>query len=248
MLTLASTAFVGGYLYSFAVISILLAHEFGHYFMCKKHRVPASLPFFIPMPLSPFGTFGALIVMRGRIPNRKALFDIGITGPLAGLALTIPFLVVGLYLSEVRMIPKGEGVIHFGESLLMSLFTYLIKGNIPAGHDVFLHPLAYAGWVGLFVTALNMLPFGQLDGGHIIYALLGKRSEYLWFVMMPVLILLTALFYHHYLLLLILIFMFGLKHPPPIDNHTPIGKNRILLGIFAVIIFFLSFTLEPIKF
>lgn len=159
------------------LLSILLFHEFGHYIAARLHRVPASLPFFLPLPLlSPFGTAGAIISMRGRIRSRNALLDIGAAGPLAGLLVAIPVLAWGIAHSPVQPHAPG-GYIQEGQSLLYWLMKRLIVGPIPEGHDIYLHPTAYAGWGGLLITMLNLLPFGQLDGGHIAFALFGERQN-----------------------------------------------------------------------
>jgi membrane-associated protease RseP (regulator of RpoE activity) len=157
------------------LLAILLFHEFGHYIAAKIHKVPASLPHFIPFPWSPFGTMGAIIGMKGRIASRKALLDIGAAGPLAGLLVTIPVLFIGLRLSPVLPV-SGQGL-QEGQSLLYWLLKRIAVGPIPEGHDVFLHPIAFAGWGGLFLTMINLLPVGQLDGGHVAYALFGKRQH-----------------------------------------------------------------------
>lgn len=157
-------------------LSILLAHEFGHYFAARAHRVEASLPFFIPLPLvSPLGTMGAVIAMSGKIRSRNALLDIGASGPLAGLLVAIPVLVVGLLKSEVHA--TSGPALQEGRSLLYLLLKRIVLGPIPEGQDVFLGPTAMAGWAGLFITAINLFPVGQLDGGHIAYALFGKRQD-----------------------------------------------------------------------
>ncbi|MEZ4446141.1 MAG: site-2 protease family protein [Polyangiaceae bacterium] len=164
--------------WSFAVplMAILLTHEFGHYFAAKYHRVPASLPYFIPLPvLSPFGTMGAVISMPRRIESRNALLDIGAAGPLAGMVVAVPVLVIGLMQSEVRE-AVGHGFME-GQCLLYSLLKWATKGSIPPGHDVFLSPTAFAGWAGILVTMLNLLPIGQLDGGHVAYALFGEKQN-----------------------------------------------------------------------
>lgn len=157
--------------YAASLMSILLAHEFGHYFAARIRRVPASLPYFLPMPFSPFGTWGAVIAMPERITSRRALLEIGAAGPLAGMAVAIPLLVVGLRLSEVK--PLAPGALMEGQCLLYLAIKRVVLGPIPDGYDVFLHPVAFAGWAGLFVTMINLLPYSQLDGGHIAYALLG---------------------------------------------------------------------------
>lgn len=162
-----------GWVYAVPVMAILLCHEFGHYIAARIHRVPASLPFFLPLPvISPFGTLGAVIGMPERIRSRNALLDIGAAGPIAGLCVALPVLAYGLTLSPVGAISDGY-YIQEGQSLLYWLLKRIVKGPIPEGHDVLLHPTAWAGWVGLFVTMINLLPWGQLDGGHIAFALLG---------------------------------------------------------------------------
>jgi membrane-associated protease RseP (regulator of RpoE activity) len=166
-----------GWLYAVPLMSILLCHEFGHYIAARVHGVPASLPYFLPLPLlSPFGTLGAVIAMPERIRSRNALLDIGAAGPLAGMVVALPVLVLGLSLSHVEAQSTGYYV-QEGQSLLYWLLKYLVKGGIPSGHDVMLHPTATAGWVGLFVTMINLLPWGQLDGGHIAFALLGPLQN-----------------------------------------------------------------------
>jgi membrane-associated protease RseP (regulator of RpoE activity) len=165
-----------GWSYAVPLLAILLTHEFGHYIAARIHRVDASLPFFIPLPrFSPFGTMGAIISMRGRIRSRNALLDIGASGPLAGLAIALPVLIIGLAHSRVG--PAAEHGVQEGQSLLYIALKRLVLGPIPEGQDVFLGPMAFAGWTGLFITALNLIPIGQLDGGHIAYALFGLRQN-----------------------------------------------------------------------
>jgi membrane-associated protease RseP (regulator of RpoE activity) len=169
-------AVLGGYPYAVPLLAILLAHEFGHYFAARYHDVDASLPYFLPMPIiSPFGTWGAVISMRGRIRSRDALLDIGASGPLAGLVVALPVLAYGLAHSPI-ILASSSGA-QEGQSLLYLLMKRVVLGPIPPGHDVLLSPIAFAGWCGLFVTALNLLPVGQLDGGHVAYALFGPRQN-----------------------------------------------------------------------
>jgi membrane-associated protease RseP (regulator of RpoE activity) len=173
--TLAELA--SGWVYALPLMSILLCHELGHYVAARIHGVPASLPHFLPLPvLSPFGTLGAVIAMPERIRSRNALLDIGAAGPLAGMAVALPVIVYGLTLSPVQAQPSGP-YWQEGQSLLYWLLKYLVKGSIPSGHDVIVHPTALAGWVGLFVTMINLIPWGQLDGGHIAFALLGPLQN-----------------------------------------------------------------------
>ncbi|HEX3855357.1 MAG TPA: site-2 protease family protein [Polyangiaceae bacterium] len=165
-----------GWPFAVPLLAILIAHESGHYIAARVHNVPASLPFFIPLPkLSPFGTMGAIIGMSGRIRSRIALLDIGAAGPLAGMVVALPVLAFGLSWSHIA--PNPEHYWQEGQSLLYLLMKRIFVGPIPDGEDVQLHPTANAGWVGLLVTMINMLPWGQLDGGHIAYALLGERQN-----------------------------------------------------------------------
>jgi membrane-associated protease RseP (regulator of RpoE activity) len=165
-----------GWVFAVPLLTILLCHEFGHYVMARRHRVRASLPMFIPFP-NLFGTMGAVIAMKGRIRTRDALVDIGAAGPLAGLVVALPVTVLGLALSKVEPMNDRTGVLVEGDSLLYLALKRIVCGPIPSGHDVWLHPVAFAGWAGLFVTMMNLLPIGQLDGGHVAYALFGPRQD-----------------------------------------------------------------------
>lgn len=167
-----------GWTFAVPLLGILLFHEFGHYFAARYHRVDASLPYFLPVPyISPFGTMGAVISMRGRIKSRSALLDIGASGPLAGLVVAIPVLALGLSQSPFIFIgDEAHGSLE-GQSLLYIAMKRVVLGPIPEGYDVLLSPVAFAGWTGLFVTALNLIPIGQLDGGHIAYALFGPKQN-----------------------------------------------------------------------
>lgn len=169
-------ALSAGFGYSVPLLAILVCHEFGHYLAARIHRVPASPPFFVPLPLPPLGTMGAVILMPGRIERRNALLDIGAAGPLAGLCVALPVLIYGLASSPVEPLRPEVTYLVEGRSLLYAGLLYLIKGPLPPGHDVMLNDVAFAGWTGLFVTMLNLIPSGQLDGGHIAYALFGKRQ------------------------------------------------------------------------
>jgi len=176
ILTVASTWFVGGPAYSFSIILILLGHEMGHYLMSRRYGIKATLPFFLPLPLPPFGTFGAVIRMESTVSSRRALFDTGIAGPLTSLILSIPAIVIGLKLSKVIPVShiKAE-MIPLGDPFLFKLLQRLVIGEISEGYEILLDPIGFAGWVGLFVTSLNLLPIGQLDGGHIAYGLLEEE-------------------------------------------------------------------------
>lgn len=246
LLTIASTWITGGAGYSIAVILILLGHELGHYFMSRIYGIKATLPFFIPFPLPPFGTLGAVIRMGGVVSSRKALFDVGVAGPLMSLCLSIPAIAIGLMFSEVIPLSQIKGeTIRLADPILFSLIQRSILGQIPDGHDVLIHPIGYAGWVGLFVTALNLLPVGQLDGGHILYALFGRRSRTLYFITLAVMTFITLFYNPGWVLLLVLIILFGFRHPAPLDDETPLDGRRKLLGGVMFLAFFLSFTPTP---
>jgi membrane-associated protease RseP (regulator of RpoE activity) len=246
ILTVASTFIVGGPAYSISIILILLGHEMGHYFMSRRYGVRATLPFFLPFPFSPFGTLGAVIRMESTISSRKSLFDTGVAGPFISLLLSIPAIMIGLRFSEV--IPTSqlkEGTIRLGDPLLFSFIQRLVLGEIPGNYDILLHPIGYAGWVGLFVTALNLLPVGQLDGGHIAYALFGKKSRIIFFIAIAVMAYITVFENPGWLLLLILFILFGFRHPAPLDDETPLDGKRKLMGGIAFLAFFVSFTPAP---
>jgi membrane-associated protease RseP (regulator of RpoE activity) len=244
--TILSTALTNGMWYSVAIITILLAHEMGHYLMCRRYGVPATLPFFIPFPkYNPFGTMGAIIQMKGIIPSRRALFDIGVAGPLAGLAFAVPAIIIGLKLSNIVAVSEiGKSGMQLGESLLFKALSRWVVGPVPDGSDLVLDPVAYAGWAGLFVTSLNLLPIGQLDGGHIIYSILGAKSRIVTLVFLISLGLLS-IYYNGWALLFILLALLGRRHPSPWDDWTPLDRGRKILGWIVMVLFVLSFTPTP---
>ena len=246
ILTVASTLIVGGPAYSFPIILILLGHEMGHYLMSRRYGIRATLPFFLPFPLPPFGTLGAVIRMESTVSTRKALFDTGVAGPLTSLCLSIPAIVIGLRLSE--LIPASqvrEGVLRLADPPLFSLIQRLVLGEISEKYEILLHPIGFAGWVGLFVTSLNLLPIGQLDGGHIAYGLFGRRSRAIFLIAIAVMAFITVFYNPGWFLLLILIILFGFRHPPPIDDITPLDWKRKLMGGVVFLAFLLSFTPTP---
>ncbi len=256
VLTCISTFFIGysldgrwssGFWYSGGIIAILFAHEMGHYLMCVRYRIRATLPFFIPFPSLPFGTLGAVIRMDARMPNRRALFDIGVAGPLAGLAITLPAIYFGLKMSTIITVSGSEGMFTLGDSVLFKMLSKITIGQLPEGQDTLLHPLAYAGWAGLFVTALNLLPIGQLDGGHILYALLGDRGQKIYPVNMAAFALLCIVQYHGWILLVMMLLWFGYRHPPTQDDREPLDLKRQLIAYTTFLIFVLSFTPDPFK-
>jgi membrane-associated protease RseP (regulator of RpoE activity) len=246
--TFFTTYYVNGPSYAICIITILLAHEMGHFIMCRKYQVDATWPFFLPIPFPPFGTFGAVIKMKGHIPDKRALFDIGVAGPIGGLIFAIPITIIGLYISEIHPIPKDtSSYLGLGEPLLFSFFAKMTMGSVPEGFDIVLSPVAFAGWAGLFVTALNLLPIGQLDGGHVIYALMGKRSNIVYKAGIGVFCLFALFVYPGWILFAILLLVFGFKHPPPIDPFTQLDFRRKCIGVIMLIVFLLCFTPIPLK-
>ncbi len=247
----AEEIFVYGGMYSTSLMTILLAHEMGHYVMARIHGVDVSPPYFIPgPPILSFGTFGAFIRLREPVDDRKALMDIGAGGPLAGLLVAIPVLLVGLRLSEVG--PLTPGGLYEGNSLLYMAAKWIVLGPIPPGYDVFLHPVAFAGWVGLLVTALNLFPVGQLDGGHVTYALLGQRAAGINRAIFGGLLGLgIALFAFKgqavWAVWVIIILLTGIEHPPMSDLTAPLDKTRRAMGWVCLAIFVLSFTPIPMS-
>jgi membrane-associated protease RseP (regulator of RpoE activity) len=226
-------ALLKGVPFSASLLLILGCHELGHYLTGRAYGVQVSLPYFIPLPLPPMGTMGAVIRMRSPIPSRKILFDIGIAGPLLGMVVALPVLVLGLILSPVKSMTGV--VLQEGNSLAYLFLKWLLKGPIPPGSDVILHPLALAGWLGLFVTALNLLPLSQLDGGHIAYAVLGGRfRRVVWLFLGGLVVLFLVSQWPGWLIWAALSMGFGLKHPPPLDDLTPLDPLRRWLALFAL--------------
>ncbi|MGE3405062.1 MAG: site-2 protease family protein, partial [Vicinamibacterales bacterium] len=243
--------FARGLWYSVAILGILGAHEYGHYFACRYYRVDASAPYFLPAPLPLTGTLGAFIRIRQPIPGKRALFDIGIAGPIAGFVVAVPVLLIGMYMSNVVQIPPDfEGsVIELGEPLLFKLAAWLTFGPIPEGYTVNMHPVGFAAWFGMLATALNLFPIGQLDGGHISYAVLGRKSTFITLGMVICLIGLTFLSMSWLVwtvLTVAMLVVFGPRHPRVYDEDMPLDRTRLWLAAFAVLMFVLCFTPAPI--
>lgn len=235
-----------GIVYCVSVMAILLAHEMGHYLTSRRYGVPSTLPYFIPFPLSPFGTLGAVIRMGGTISGKRSLFDIGVAGPLCGFILAVPCIFIGMKLSVAIKLPRhlAPGDI-LGAPLLLQLAQWLIVGDLPTGYSIDLHPICYAGWVGLFVTSLNLLPIGQLDGGHIVYSVFGSKSSLVSRVLIPVLAVLAIFYNIGWLVLVGLLLFFGVSHPAPLDAHTPLDPKRKALAFFMLLVFIFSFVPAP---
>ena len=265
--------------FSVALLFILGSHEMGHYYYGKKYGVDITPPYFIPAPpiISPIGTFGAFIKIKSPISTKKALFDIGIAGPLAGMIATVPVLIIGIKLSSIVKMSEHieEGGLVLGTPIIMSIFSDIFYGPMPEGYDLFVHPVAFAGWVGLFVTALNLIPSGQLDGGHITYALFTKRiHRYISLAMIALLIIFglgTELLleigndflgsgfqwfaesipifegWPGWILWAVLLIFMGTRHPPTMYEESDLSWKRKVLGLVALLIFIGCFTPVPIK-
>jgi membrane-associated protease RseP (regulator of RpoE activity) len=236
----------GGPLLAVALLSILLAHEMGHYVACRYYRVDATLPFFIPFPVfSLVGTLGAFIRIRSPIPHRRALFDIGIAGPLAGFAVCLP--VLALSVGEMRLQPTdaaGGGLL-LGDPLLLQWVSYWGLGPTPDGWTVAIGPLGLAAWFGLFVTALNLIPIGQLDGGHAVYALFGRRA---WVVSRVGWWVCVALIYFSpsWIAWAVLVRFLGRRHPPTMNDYEGLDRGRQIVGLIGLAVFVVCFVPDPV--
>jgi len=233
-------------IYALVLIVILLGHEMGHYLTCRRYGLSATLPFFIPAPTL-IGTMGAFIRIRSPISGKKQLFDIGAAGPLMSFILSLPALAVGVALSKVVPALPRESSILFGEPLLLKIFGAIFLPPAGPHHDIVLHPVAFAGWVGLLVTALNLFPLGQLDGGHVAYAVFGGKSRVVGRLFLAVFVVLGIFYWAGWFIWALLILLLGMKHPPTWDEAAPIGSKRRILGGILVVIFILSFIPDPIQ-
>jgi len=238
----------GGLLFALPLMSILFIHEMGHYFISRKHNISTSFPFFIPVPpILPYfniGTFGAIISSNEPMPDKKSLFDVGISGPLAGFLVAIPVTIIGVATAEI--VPQvaiddiAAGTTVFGSSLLIDILVKLIH-NLPSNLTIDMNPILFAGWVGLLITSINLLPAGQLDGGHIFRAVLGDKQKYLAWAAIIIMV-----FTGWWFFAFIIIFMMGTSHPPPLNDDTKIDTKRKLLFIVAIAILLLCFIPFPI--
>ena len=235
--------------FSFTLIGILLAHELGHYFACRYYKIDSSYPYFLPAP-SLIGTFGAFIRIRSPIFNRKALFDVGFSGPLVGFVLAVPILAFGVYISKVVPGVQAEAPITFGYPLLMKLFLKIFHPGV-SSQNILLSPIALAAWVGLFATALNLLPIGQLDGGHIVYSVASgshrRVSMAFGFGLFAIGIFSWNYGGSEWLIIALLFLFLGFRHPPLIDSWTPLDATRRAWAVVALIIFVLCFTPLPLR-
>jgi membrane-associated protease RseP (regulator of RpoE activity) len=246
-----TTILVHGLWYSVSILAILGAHEFGHYYACRYYRVDASLPYFLPAPLPLTGTLGAFIRIRQQIPGKRALFDIGIAGPIAGFIVAIPVLLIGMSLSRVDALPPvTTGIVELGEPLLFKAAAWLVFGSIPNGYSINMHPMGFAAWFGLLATALNLFPIGQLDGGHISYAVLGRTSTGVTLATVACLVglsFLSSSWIVWTVLTVMMLLAFGPRHPRTYDEEVPLDRARMVLAGFAAVMFVLCFTPAPIS-
>lgn len=236
--------------YSATILAILGAHEMGHYLACRYYRVDASLPYFIPAIWVLTGTFGAVIRIREPILYKRALFDIGIAGPIAGFLVAVPALVLGMWLSNLAPLPQNFTGLELGEPLLFQAVAKAMWGTPADGLALNMHPMAFAAWFGLLATALNLFPIAQLDGGHISYAVFGRKSTWITFGTLGVAIALTAVSLSWLVwtaMIVGMLLLAGPRHPPVMDEHLPLDRGRRWLAVAAVAIFALSFTPAPIE-
>jgi len=229
--------------FSFTLLMILGAHEFGHYFISRKHHIDVTLPYFIPAP-SFIGTFGAFIKMKSPIMDRRILLDVGAAGPLAGMCVSIPVLLVGLHLSEIRYEAVETGF-SLGSSIFFYFMSWIVHGFMPDNANLILHPIAFSGWIGLLVTCLNLLPVGQLDGGHVAYAIIGPKQRVVAKVVLVVLVILGVTSWSGWLVWAGILLIMGIKHPPVIYDWIPLDRKRKVIGWITIIVFVMTFTPAP---
>lgn len=240
--------FISGLPYSFTILAILLSHEFGHYFAARHFGVKTTLPYFIPFP-SLIGTMGAIIKTRSPIPDRRALFYIGAMGPIPGFIVSLAAVIAGIYLSEVKPLPVPGGDLTipiFGDSILFAFIVKIFHGNIPTGHDIFLGPYAWAGWIGFLITSINLMPIGQLDGSHILYALIGRKQLLFGWAAFGGLFILAFFWYGWALWILITLLVLMIAHPA-IEEVTELTFPEKILGWSCMVIFILTFIPVPVE-
>ena len=243
------STFWRGYPYALSIMAILGAHELGHYFAARRHGHAVSLPYFIPMPISFLGTMGAVIRSREPMRNRKILMDIGAAGPIAGFIFAVPILLIGIATSPVRQFEPDQNYIQEGNSLLYVTSKLLIKGEVLPNEreDISINQMAFAGWLGLLVTALNLIPVGQLDGGHVLYSLFGGRARQAYIPVMLAMVGLVFLAPQVWFIWLILLFFLGRIYAPPLDDITPLDAPRRRIAYLTIAIFVLVFVPRPLE-
>jgi len=233
--------------FAFTLLLILFCHEMGHYITSKKYGVDTSPPYFIPGPWFPFGigTFGAFIRIKSPIFKKRALLDIGAAGPIAGFLVSLVAVFIGLKSSQIVEMTEGNSLLRLGDPLIFTFIGNLVGKTPPEGYDIALNSVAFAGWIGFFVTTLNLLPIGQLDGGHIIYALVGKKSKYVSIASIAVLVLMGSVAWKGWFVWAGLTALIGVNHPPVIDQDKPLDFKHRLVALASVVIFILTFMANP---
>jgi len=233
-----------GFPFAGPLIIILLVHELSHYRAARRHGTSATLPYFIPVPVA-FGTLGAFIKMKSPITTRNALVDIGASGPISGFIVAVIACIAGLHLSQVIPVKGTDGMFSLGDSLLFKMLALTVVGVLPDHTDILLHPIAFAGWIGLFITSLNLIPVGQLDGGHIAYAFLGDRHGRLSGILLVVLCIMAVFFWPGWAVWAGLLYLLGIKHPPVLYWEEPLDSRCIITGIISLVIFIITFVPAP---
>lgn len=235
---------ISGLPYSVTLMTILGVHEFGHYFAARRFGIKATLPFFIPFP-SIVGTMGAVIKTKSPIPHRRALFYVGVMGPLPGFAVSLAAVIAGIMFSQILPLPPKDGLTPiFGNSLLFSMIVYIFHGTIPAGYDIALHPIAWAGWIGFLVTSLNLIPIGQLDGGHILYSLIGRKQVYAGWVSFAGLLCLSFVWPGWGVWIFMTLFIFMVAHPKVPDAGLSLKEKAA--GWFCMVVLVITFIPVPV--
>ncbi len=235
--------FISGFPFAVTLMGILLAHELGHFFACRHYHINATYPYFIPAPTL-IGTLGAFIRIRSPIFNRRALFDMALAGPLVGFLIAVPALATAILFSKVIATSDASSALVFGQPLIERLLEFCLRPGVSHGH-LLLHPMGRAAWVGLFATALNLLPAGQLDGGHILYAVASERHRRVSFAVALLLVPLAVKFWAGWLVWAVLLVAIGFRHPPLVDRWKPLDRTRRILAGVALAIFILSFMPAP---
>ena len=241
--------FTDGFPFSFTLLCILGVHEFAHYFTARNWKIQVTLPYFIPAPFLPIGTFGAVIKMKSSIPSRKALVDVGVSGPIAGFIVAVIACIVGLSWSDINyVVPDNTaGSFILGEPLIFKFLSSVLFGELSDQAWINLHPVAYAGWLGLFVTALNLIPLGQLVGGHVLFALSPRIHELFRKLRFPILIFMGITLWYGWFVWAVFSLVFARNHPYPDRMESHVGPERMFLAIAALIIFILCFIPTPVK-
>jgi membrane-associated protease RseP (regulator of RpoE activity) len=237
--------FILGWPFSLSIMAILTCHELGHYFVSRRAGMVTTLPYFIPAPIHFIGTFGALIRMKSIVPDRKTLLRVGMAGPLAGFIVAVPVTIIGIMLSEIAPSPVDVEYLHLGDSLLFSFLARVIHPDIPQGYDLFLHPVALAGWIGFLITSMNLIPIGQLDGGHISYSIFLRKRRYSYIPIIGGLVLLGFLWPGWFIWAGIAFFI-ARRDPMIQDTITPVSTRDKILAIIPLLILILAFIPIPI--